>query len=81
MIQHKADYSLLAIIGTIYTATVFRFQTTPYYLVLATAGFSLLYVLWGIYHQSRVKNFHPRIVLEYLLVALLGVAIVSTLLL
>lgn len=81
MITNKSDYSILAIFSALYVGIVFRYQTVPKYILLATGGFAILYVIWGIFHQLRANNFHGRIVLEYLLVAILGVAIVSTLLL
>jgi len=80
MTRHLNDYSLLATLSAIYLVTIYRFQTTPQFVLLATAGFATIYLIWGIFHHWRVNNFHGRIVLEYLLVALLGVAIVSTLL-
>jgi hypothetical protein len=80
MIRSKADYSILLILSTLYVMVVFRLATFPKYIFLATLSFALSYILWGIFHHLRAKNFHVRIVLEYLLVAVLGVAIVSTLL-
>jgi hypothetical protein len=80
MIRSKGDYSILVILATVYVGVVYRFQTVPKYILIATSVFALSYVLWGIAHHIRARNFHVRIVLEYLLVALLGVAIVSTLL-
>lgn len=78
--QHLSDYSVLAALAGIYVLAIFRYQSTPRYVLLATAVFALVYVVWGVVHQARNKNFHAKIVLEYFLVALLGVAIVSTLL-
>lgn len=80
MISYKSNYSILAIISALYLITIYRFQTTPKFVVLSTVGFALIYLIWGISHHLRSGNFHARVVLEYLLVALLGVAIVSTLL-
>ncbi len=80
MIPLKSDYSILAIICIIYLVTIYYFQTTPKFVLLATEGFAIIYFTWGIAHHLRSGNFHTRIVLEYLLVALLGVAIVATLL-
>jgi hypothetical protein len=81
MIRTKGDYGILAILATVYMVTIFRYQTNPKLVLIATASFALLYLIWGVLHHLRSKNFHARIVLEYLLVAILGVAIVSTLLL
>lgn len=80
MISYKSNYSILAIISALYLITIYRFQTTPKFVVLSTVGFALIYLIWGIAHHLRSGNFHARVVLEYLLVALMGVAIVSTLL-
>ena len=80
MIQHRGEYSILAILSSVYLVFIFRFQTMPKYILLATIGFATTYVIWGIIHHLRVKNFHAKIVLEYFLVALLGVAIIGTLL-
>lgn len=80
MILHKSDYSVLAILAALYVAAIFRFQTVPKYILLATILFAVSYLIWGIFHQLRTHNFHAKIVLEYLLVAVLGIAIVSTLL-
>lgn len=76
----KSDYGFLAILSAMYIGTVLRYQTVPKYILIATGTFAVFYVLWGVFHQLKAKNFHIKIVLEYLLVALLGVAIVSTLL-
>lgn len=80
MIRSKGDYGILGILATIYVAAVFYFQAVPKNILIATISFALVYIIWGVIHHIRAKNFHGRIVLEYLLVALLGVAIVSTLL-
>jgi hypothetical protein len=80
MIKNKSDYSILVILSSIYVYVVYRFQTVPKYILISTIVFALSYIIWGIFHHIKARNFHGRIVLEYLLVALLGVAIVSTLL-
>ena len=81
MINTKTDYLSLASFAIIYILAVFHYQTVPQYLMFATICFAGIYVLWGIFHHLHAHNFHLRIVLEYLAVAGLGVALVSTLLL
>jgi hypothetical protein len=78
--QNMGDYSVLATIAGIYVLAIFRYQSVARYILIATVVFAALYITWGIVHQLRRKSFHAKIVLEYFLVALLGVAIVSTLL-
>lgn len=81
MVSNKNNYNILAIVGALYIGVVYRYQTVPKYILISTAIFAACYVIWGITHHLRNQNFHARVVLEYLLVALLGVALVSTLLL
>lgn len=81
MKKNPSDYIILAIIGTIYVATILKFQTSPRLNLLSTIGFAVIYFLWGLFHEARSNNFYLRVVLEYFLVAILGVAIISTLLL
>lgn len=81
MTTTKSYYTILAILAAAYIVAVYYFQTTPQYLLFVTGIFAASHVVWGVVHHLHSHNFHPRIVLEYLLVAILGVAIVSTLLL
>ena len=81
MTTTKLDYAILAAFSASYLGFVYSYQTVPRYILIATSVFAIFYVIWGIFHHLKAHNFHKRIVLEYLLVALLGLAIVSTLLL
>ncbi len=78
--MNRGDYSILAALSGIYVLVIFRYQSTPRYILIATVAFGITYIFWGIFHHLRVKNLRGLIVLEYFLVALLGVALVSTLL-
>lgn len=77
---NKGEYSFLALLAIAYVVIVFRYQTVPKYVLGSTVIFAFTYVIWGIIHHLRVKNLNFRIMLEYFLVAILGIAIVSTLL-
>lgn len=81
MTINKNDYLILSVVTAIYVAAILYFKTTPLLVLISTLVFALLYIVWGIFHQYRSHNLHSKIVLEYFLVALLGVVIVSTLLL
>lgn len=81
MTKNTGEFRALALLSVLYIVAIFRFQTVPVYVLVSTAIFAICYFVWGIAHHLKAKNFHVRIVLEYLLVAILGVAIVSTLLL
>lgn len=79
VLENKIDYCILAIVSAIYLVLIYRFQTDYTYLFDLTLGFSLGYFLWGIYHHYRIKGLTLRIMLEYLLVSILGLVIISTL--
>ena len=81
MIINKNDYLILSAISAFYVAAIMYFKTQPLLVLISTVVFALLYLVWGIFHQYRSHNLHGKIVLEYFLVALLGVVLVSTLLL
>ena len=80
MKRNKSDYLILAIASALYIAGVYRYQTISKYTLILTAIYGLIYFCWGIFHEAKARNLHPRVVLEYFLVAILGVAVVSTLL-
>jgi hypothetical protein len=80
MMSIKSGYSLLAVLAGLYLVFVYRYQSTPRYILLATIIFAVLYFIWGIFHHLHDRSGSGKIVLEYLLVAALAVVIVSTLL-
>lgn len=51
----------------------FFFQGNPNKQFLVIIMTSFLYLLWGIMHHYAEGSLHPKIMLEYLLVALLAV--------
>ena len=57
--------------------SLFRFDHT----LLNIAIYSLggLYVIWGILHHHSTNQLRTKVVLEYILVAILGVIIIKTL--
>lgn len=78
--QNKFDYSFLALLAIIFLYVFFHFQYQPQFMFLSVVAFSFAYVLWGIYHHARLKDCRFKIVLEYILLALLAIALASTLL-
>ena len=81
ILRHKADYSILILISGFFVMYFVSAQSNPTRLFLATVIFALLYVAWGLWHHNSTKTLSRSVVLEYLLVAILGVVIVSSLLL
>jgi len=77
---HKFDYSVLALMATIFLGYFINSLHSPSQTFLATVIFSLSYVLWGVWHHGKNKHLTASVVLEYFLVAVLAIVIVSTLL-
>ena len=81
MHRNRTDYLFLAIIGALYVGAILRYKTVPSHNLVATIIFAGIYFVWGLVHESRAHNFYLRVVLEYFLIAILGVVIISSLLL
>jgi hypothetical protein len=81
ILNHKFAYSLLAGLAIVYLGLVFVLRNIPQILLYSTVVFGGLYFLWGVIHHSYEKNLSIRIVLEYILVAALGIVVMSTLVL
>jgi len=80
MTTNKSDYLPLSLFIIAYVSAIFYYKSSPMVVLFSTLVFSTLYIFWGIYHEYKAHKLHGKIVLEYFLVALLGVAIVATLL-
>jgi hypothetical protein len=63
-----------AVIGFIYLPQDRMWQ------IAITVSMSVSYVVWGIVHHSMHKDFKPAVLLEYIVVALLGMVLVFSLL-
>ncbi len=81
VVKHKFDYSLLALISALFVLYFLKERYIPVNLLAATMIYSCAYVMWGLWHHSRVGSFNRHVVLEYFLVAVIGIVIVSSLLL
>ena len=74
--QHYLALSLILTFGAL-GITFFRFDQIL--LNLAIYSFGAFYVIWGIFHHRYLHHLRPKVVLEYILVAILGVVIIKTL--
>lgn len=78
--KNKLDYCFLAVITAVFVVTFIAKRNESVYLLWLTTGYSLAYILWGIWHHHRISQLKGRIVLEYLLVGGFALVVVSTLL-
>lgn len=70
---HTLHYIILIIILSLAIVLFFAFAGNPqlqFYIALAT---SITYFLWGVIHHDLEGDLHPKIVVEYLLIALLAI--------
>lgn len=81
ILRHKGDYSLLALLCGAFIVYFISAKNDPSHIFLATVIFAALYVVWGLWHHSYTRTLTKSVVLEYLLVAIIGIVIVSSLLL
>lgn len=79
--KNKIDYSILAVSAGVFLTYFVLNQTHPANLFKATLVFALFYIIWGAYHHLRTRSLTGKIMLEYILVAVISVAVASTLLL
>jgi len=59
----------------------FAFIGHPVLRITTAIAIGLFYLGWGIIHHSLENSLHPKIVLEYLLIALLAIAVLISLVL
>ncbi|MBU1071451.1 hypothetical protein KKG65_03530 [Patescibacteria group bacterium] len=66
------DYIALLFLVVTYLSLVLLTSFSHQYIKFLTIGFTLLYFIWGLWHHKREKSLHPKIILEYLIIAMLG---------
>ena len=78
--KYQSHYLALAIILGFGIVAILLFRFDPLLKQLAILATASLYVLWGVIHHHQVDHLRLKVVLEYVLVAILGVLIINTLL-
>lgn len=71
------DYLLLILLVIIYLVLILAFSFSKKDLNFITLGLAFFYFFWGIWHHKKEKSLHPRIVIEYLIIAALGYWLVT----
>jgi hypothetical protein len=74
------DYLLLTVLVSLAIILTLYFNGNKFYQEVIIVGLSILYIVWGIIHHKKEKSFQARVILEYVLFALLGCIIVIGLL-
>jgi len=68
--EHFAQYLLLIIIFVFSVTIIWQLKNTNSKLLVITA-FSLVYLLWGVWHHQEERNFTLSHFLEYLMISIL----------
>jgi len=76
MKKHLGYYVSFILIVAVSVFVIFQNQGDKNFVLLFVSLFAAAYVVWGILHHLVHHSVNLRIVLEYIVVALLGVAIV-----
>lgn len=70
--EHFVHYLVLLFILAFGSIAFFYFQRFPQAQIVSLFLTASFYILWGIVHHYLEGDLHPRVVLEYAAVALLG---------
>jgi len=74
------DYLILTVLVSVAITLTLYFNGNKNYQQTIIIGLSILYIVWGIIHHLKEKTLRARIVLEYVLYAILGCILVIGLL-
>ena len=72
------DYIWLLIGLGIGAFSYFLLSSFPYFQAGVVVAMGLFYILWGTLHHAKQGDFHPKIVLEYSLIALIAIMMLLT---
>lgn len=78
--RHPLHYFTLLTVQLTGLWGVFLFSYNSAMQLIIVISMAVSYVVWGIVHHREHRDLHPKIILEYLLVATLAVLIFGSLL-
>jgi hypothetical protein len=73
-------YLILLIILNFGALMFYLLRFNPFYQIWVLMLTSLAYVFWGLIHHFLEDDLHPKVILEYILIAMLVNLVVMTLL-
>jgi len=74
------DYLILTVLVSIAIILILYFNGSKSLQEIIILGLSISYIVWGIVHHAKLKTLHTKVILEYVLFAVLGCIIVTGLL-
>jgi hypothetical protein len=78
--RHPLHYFTLLVVQLIGLWGIFWFSYQQYMQFVIVVSMAVSYVVWGIIHHQEHKDLHPKIVAEYVLIAMLVVIVFGSLL-
>ena len=79
--KHPLHYFTLLCVELVGLWGIFWFSFHPFMQFSIVVGMAISYTVWGIVHHQEHRDLHFKIVVEYLLVAILAVLLFASLLL
>ncbi|MBI5045067.1 MAG: hypothetical protein HZC02_04010 [Candidatus Levybacteria bacterium] len=78
--MHRFYYIFLFVVEGCFAATILLSKGDRERQILLVIFAAVFYAIWGIVHHKNNHDFHTKIVIEYVLMAILGIAIMFFLL-
>lgn len=72
------DFSILGLILTSGLVGYITFSHQPTFQIMTIGICSVAYVLWGVWHHQRLGNLIMPIIIEYILVGVLALALITS---
>ena len=79
-LRHVFDYFILSLFMSFAIILILIFNGNRIFQMITIVSVSLLYVLWGALHHRQEGSLHRKVILEYVLYAILGSVLVLGLL-
>lgn len=79
-LRNIVDYLILSLIVSAAIILILYFNGSKNIQQIIIIALSILYIVWGILHHLKEKSLQARVVIEYVLLALLGCIVVIGLL-
>jgi hypothetical protein len=79
-LKHLLDYLILCFLMSVSVVLTLLFNGNRHFQIITIVNTSFFYFLWGVLHHRKEKTLEPKIITEYLVMAILGTVLVISLL-
>jgi len=78
--RHPLHYFTLLVVLLVGLWGIFLFTYQPMMQLVILISMSFSYIVWGIIHHTEHHDLHPKIIIEYVAIAVLAILIFGSLL-